>query len=56
MLEAVVEDQDFALQLLDGGPGQGDAVGPLQVRHVGQVLVQHQGLVVEAAACCRSRG
>ena len=49
MLKAVVEHQHFALQLLDGGPRQGDAVGPLQVRHVGQVLFQHQRLVVAAA-------
>ena len=30
------------------GCGQGDAVGPLQVRHVGQVLLEDQRLVVAA--------
>ena len=56
VLKAVVEDEHFAFQLLDGGAGQGDAVGPLQVRHVGQVLFQHQGLVVRPCSRCRSRG
>ena len=49
MLKAVIEHQHFALQLLDGGTSQGDAVGPLQVRHVRQVLFQHQRLVIAAA-------
>ncbi len=50
MLESVVEDQDLAFELLQRGPGQGNTIRPLQVRHVGQVLVEDQGLVIEPAA------
>ena len=49
MLKAVVQDQHLAFQLLDRCLGQGDPIGPLQVRHVGQVLFQHQRLVIGAA-------
>src|SRR5262249_25024860 len=48
VLEAVVEDEHLALQLLQGNPGERDAVGALQVRDVGQVLLQQQRLVVGA--------
>src|SRR5438552_2019250 len=48
MLEAIVEKEHFALEFFHGGDREGGAVGPLQVGHVGQVLFEHQGLVVEA--------
>ena len=48
VLEAVVEHQHFAFEFFAGGLRQRGAIGPLQVRHVGQVLLQHQRLVVGA--------
>src|SRR5262245_54073406 len=47
VLEAVVEQQDLSLVFGDGGAGGGDAVGPLDVRHTGEVVAQDHRLVVE---------
>ena len=49
MLEAVVEDEQLGLQLLDGDRAPGDPVRVLEVGDVGQVLLQHPPLVVEPA-------
>ncbi len=46
MLEAVIKNKNLALQFLNGRVSQGHTVGPLQVRHVRQVLLQHQRLVI----------
>ncbi len=48
MLEAIVQHQDVALQLLDRRPRQGDSISSLQMRHIGEVLFQHQCLIVPA--------
>src|ERR687898_366012 len=48
VLESVVEDEYLAVELLDGRLGQRGAVGALQVRHVGEVLLEDERLVVAA--------
>src|SRR5215207_9180057 len=49
VLEPVVENEHLALALLDSSGGEGDAIRPLEVRHVGEVLFQDERLVVAAA-------
>ena len=46
VLEGVVQHDQLALELLDRQPGGRHAVGILQMRHVGQLLLQFQRLVV----------
>src|SRR5262245_60559633 len=46
MLEAIVEDQDFTLQFLDGGLCEGRSIDALQMRHVRAVLLKHQSFVI----------
>ena len=48
MLKAIVQQQDVALQFIDGNSSDGDAVGTLQMGHLGQVLFQNQSLIVGA--------
>src|SRR5205807_8480835 len=48
VLKAIVQDQDFALQLLHGRPGQRYPIGTLQVGYVGQAFLQDHGLIVPA--------
>ena len=49
MLESVVQDDQLRFQFLDGDFSGGHAVGILQVRHVGEFLLQFAGLVVPPA-------
>src|SRR5437868_1812815 len=49
VLKPVVENEDLALQLLDSRLSQFSAVGPLEVRHIGQVLFQDHRFVVPAS-------
>ena len=56
VLHAVIQDQDIAAQLLQCGPGKGHAVGPLEMRHIEQVFLQNQGLIIEPTLDPGSRG
>jgi hypothetical protein len=49
MLKAIVEHQHFTFQLFDGSTRERYPVGPLQVRHVGQVFFEDEGLVIAAS-------
>src|SRR4029077_14041410 len=48
MLKAVVEHQDLTVQVGHGLVGQGHAVAALEVRHLRQVLGEHERLIVPA--------
>jgi hypothetical protein len=49
MLKAVVEKDQLRFQFFDGDSRAGHAIGVLNVRHVGQFLLQLLGFVVAAA-------
>src|SRR5262249_49542017 len=49
MLEAIVQHEHLALQLLHRNRGEARPIDPLQMRHVGQVLFQDHALIIEAA-------
>src|SRR5258708_7091357 len=48
VLKAVVKDEDFAFQFVDGSVCQSHAVGSLQMGNVRQVLFQNQRLIITA--------
>src|SRR5438132_13098662 len=50
VLEAVVQDKEFAFQLAHSGLREGYAIRILKVWNVGQVLFQNERLIVAAVA------
>src|SRR5262249_30720461 len=50
VLKAVVEDEDFAFEFLEGQLRELDAIRALQVRDIGQVLFEDHRLIVEPIA------
>ncbi len=48
VLKAVIQHQHLAVQLLDRDGGESRSIRSLQVRHIGQIFLKDQGLVVPA--------
>ncbi len=48
MLEGIVEDEHLGFQLLNSDPRQCETIAVLEVGDIGQILLQHSALVVEA--------
>ena len=46
MLKTVIEDQNLAVQFFNSHSGQRQPVGSLEMRHIGQVFLEHQCLVI----------
>jgi hypothetical protein len=49
VLESVVEDQNLGVELLDRDSREHHAIRSGQVRTVGQIVLEHQGLVVRSS-------